>query len=71
AVADLDAIDAADIRSQVDTADAAGTKEGLRWNTLDRYDVSGPPRWCSRLHRRVRERMPTRPWRRSRPPRSM
>ncbi|MBU9618518.1 hypothetical protein [Burkholderia multivorans] len=44
AVADLDAIDAADIRSQVDTANAAGAKEWLRWNTLDRYDVSGPPR---------------------------
>ncbi|WP_196798826.1 hypothetical protein [Burkholderia diffusa] len=44
AVADLDAVDAADIRSQVDTADAAGTKEWLRWNTLDRYDVAALPR---------------------------
>ncbi|WP_161556562.1 hypothetical protein [Burkholderia pyrrocinia] len=43
-IADFDAVDAVDIRSQVDTADAAGTKEWIQWNALDRYDPAALPR---------------------------
>ncbi|WP_239511532.1 putative glycoside hydrolase [Burkholderia sp. JP2-270] len=41
---DVHATGAADIRAQLDTADAAGTKEWMPWNTLDRYDPAVPPR---------------------------
>lgn len=43
-IPDPDAIDVAGFRAQRDSADAAGTKEWMQWNRLDRGDPAVPPR---------------------------
>lgn len=37
-------IDVAGLRTQLDSADALGTKEWMQWNRLDRYDPAVLPR---------------------------
>ncbi|TCW64070.1 putative glycoside hydrolase, partial [Burkholderia sp. SRS-25] len=41
---DRRAFDAADIRAQVDAADAAGTDGWMLWNPRNRYDPAALPR---------------------------
>lgn len=37
-------IDVVGLRTQLDSADALGTKEWMQWNRLDRYDPAVLPR---------------------------